>query len=244
MTAVLEKTKKSRASGARKPSAASNPDPIPPEKGHKRLLLVASSKGGSGKTVSAINLAVNATHAGLRVATVDLDRQETLTRWIAVRPPEAPEIVHFKIPVDQIGVGMRDIENAEDVDLFIVDTPPGIEDHPEAVRLLMQRADFCLVPTGQGISDLDSVIEWNRLLKREKVRSAFLLNRTKRNAKSFERAKIRLVKEGSLCPFDVRDLEDITNLGVYGVGVLEIRGSRGFDDCEGVWTYVRGQLGI
>jgi hypothetical protein len=54
---------------------------------------------------------------------------------------------------------------------------------------LLARADYCLVPTGQSPADLNSVTEWMGVLKREQVRAAFLLNRTKRQAKSFERAR-------------------------------------------------------
>jgi chromosome partitioning protein len=210
----------------------------------KKLLLVASSKGGSGKTCTSINLAVQAVHAGLRVATVDLDRQETLTRWAQQRPAAAPVIEHFLIPIDHIRDGLVEIEAADDIDLVIVDTPPGVEDHPEAVRLLLARADYCLVPTGQSPADLNSVTEWMGVLKREQVRAAFLLNRTKRQAKSFERAKLRLIKQGQLCPFDIRDLEDISNVHEVGVGVQEISGARGREDIEGVWDFVRSQIGV
>jgi chromosome partitioning protein len=137
-----------------------------------------------------------------------------------------------------------EIEAADDIDLVIVDTPPGVEDHPEAVRLLLARADYCLVPTGQSPADLNSVTEWMGVLKREQVRAAFLLNRTKRQAKSFERAKLRLIKQGQLCPFDIRDLEDISNVHEVGVGVQEISGARGREDIEGVWDFVRSQIGV
>ena len=209
----------------------------------KRILLVASSKGGSGKTMSALNLAVAAVHSGLRVATVDLDRQETLTKWATRRPDEAPVIDHYTIPIVRLAEGLADVEAADDIDLVIIDTPPGVEDHPEAVRLLLARADFCLVPTNQAPA-VDSVIEWMRLLKRENVPSAFLLNRTKRQTKSFERAKLHLVRAGQLCPIDIRDLEDIAALHAVGVGLREARGARGQDDIEGVWAYVRSQLRI
>ena len=32
----------------------------------------------------------------------------------------------------------------EDLDLVIIDTPPGIEDHAESTRLLIKRADLVL----------------------------------------------------------------------------------------------------
>src|SRR3954462_15489991 len=58
-----------------------------------KWLLVASGKGGSGKTSTSLNLAVFAAHEGLKVVAVDLDRQATLTRWYERRPDEAPPVV-------------------------------------------------------------------------------------------------------------------------------------------------------
>jgi chromosome partitioning protein len=210
----------------------------------KRLLLIASAKGGSGKTTMTINLAVQAVHAGLRVATVDMDRQGTLSKWVGRRPDAAPQVEHFIIPLSQTGDGLAEIEKANDIDLTIIDTPPGVEDHPEAIRLLVRRADFVLVPTGQGTADIESVVEWMKFLKREGAKAAFLLNRTKRSAKSLQRAKLRLVKEGMLCPIDIRDLEDISSTHDAGVGVIEIRGANGTEDLEGVWAFIRLALDV
>jgi chromosome partitioning protein len=240
-------TRKARTKAA-KPDGENVPEALKQERPaaapRKRMLLVASSKGGSGKTMSALNLAVQAVHSGLRVATVDLDRQETLTKWATRRPDEAPVIDHYTIPMHRLAEGLAEVEAVGDIDLIIVDTPPGVEDHPGAVRLLLARADFCLVPTNQAPADLDSVTEWMRMLKRENVPAAFMLNRTKRQTKSFERAKLHLVRSGNLCPIDVRDLEDIAALHAVGVGLREARGARGQDDIEGVWAYVRAQLRI
>src|SRR5690349_15778867 len=79
-----------------------------------RVLLLASSKGGSGKTTTAINLAVQATHAGLRVVTIDTDRQETLTKWAQLRPAEAPVIAHYTVPIGDHQRAMELIEGLSD----------------------------------------------------------------------------------------------------------------------------------
>src|SRR5689334_14341351 len=65
-----------------------------------KLLLLSSAKGGSAKTTTARNLAVIAAQAGLRVATIDLDGQESLTRWWKKRPDEAPAIQHYRVPIE------------------------------------------------------------------------------------------------------------------------------------------------
>lgn len=50
------------------------------------IIVVGNEKGGSGKTTTAINIAIALMHEGFRVATIDLDgRQRSLSRFIAHR---------------------------------------------------------------------------------------------------------------------------------------------------------------
>lgn len=50
------------------------------------IIVVGNEKGGSGKTTTAINIAVALMHEGFRVATIDLDsRQRSLSRFMAHR---------------------------------------------------------------------------------------------------------------------------------------------------------------
>jgi chromosome partitioning protein len=207
-----------------------------------KWLIITSAKGGSGKTTTARNIAVFAAHAGLSVAMIDCDMQASLTAWFERRPDEAPTLDHYKVPMGQIVDAMTAIGSRQDLDLVIVDTPPGVEAHPQSIRDLMRRSDFVIIPSGQGGPDLASVVEWMRFVRREGRKAAFLLNRTKRSAGSFERAKLRLIEEGHLCPFDVRDLEDIQATHDMGLGVLEVRGASGVEDVRGVWAYVRNEL--
>lgn len=207
-----------------------------------KWLVVTSAKGGSGKTTTVRNLAVFAAHSGLSVATVDCDLQGSLTGWFNRRPDEAPAISHYQVPMSDASTAVAAISTRTDLDLVIVDTPPGVEAYALAIRELLRIADFVLVPSGQGGPDVASVVEWMRFVTREGRRAAFILNRTKRNAGSFERAKLQLIEAGNLCPFDVRDLEDIQSTHEVGLGVLELRGANGIDDIRGVWTYIRNEV--
>jgi chromosome partitioning protein len=219
--------------------------PITPPTKRAKLLLLSSAKGGSTKTTTARNLAVAGAHAGLHVATIDLDLQATLTNWWQKRPDEAPKIDHYQVPMEDAEAALDEAVTDPDLDLVIVDTPPGVENHPSAMRGLIRRADFVLMPTTQGGPDLDSVIEWwSHTVKREGRPSAFLLSRTKRTAKSYQEARQRLIKHGPLCPFDCRDLEEVQRTHYNGLGILEVRGAAGRDDIQGVWDYVAREIGL
>ncbi len=88
--------------------------------GKCRILAVANSKGGVGKSTLAANLAVEAAAAGLKVMLVDTDPQASCTQFAATRPEDRPAfrvvqmtkpIVHREIPA-----------LAETYDLAILDT--------------------------------------------------------------------------------------------------------------------------
>ncbi len=209
-----------------------------------KVLLLSSAKGGSGKTTTTRNLAICALQEGLSVATVDLDAQGSLTMWYQRRPDEAPPFTHFQVPLVEGSEALQSILAQREFDLVFVDTPPGVEANPGAIKQLIRCADFVLIPTGQGAPDLETVIDWARIIRREGRRSAFLLNRTARSKNSFAEAKLELSRFGSLCPFDIRDLEDIQRTHRSGLGVVEVRGTLGAADVQGVWNYVRNELGL
>src|SRR5271166_2546832 len=213
-------------------------------------LLIASGKGGSGKTTTSLNLAVLAANEGLRVLLVDLDGQQTLTWWAAQRPHEAPrvEILTRRLrDLSHEDGGLGEIEakaNEIVADLVIVDTPPSLDDWPRETLRLVGRADLALVPTGQGTPDLNSVIEWMATLKRERCKAAFLINQADRGQTSFERAKVRLNKAGLLCPMDVRRLADVRNAFDHGLGIAEVGGANGANEFRPVWDFVKNLAGI
>jgi chromosome partitioning protein len=204
-----------------------------------KLLTIASAKGGSGKTTTARNIAVAAAHAGLNVGIIDFDHQRTLLKWLARRPNGVPPVQGFP-PADlKDAEGLSDIEG---VDLVVIDTPPGVEAETAGVRALIKASNFVLVPTQQNPEDIESTIAWMSFLRDDGAHSAFLLNATARRAKSFERAKRRLVKAGILVPIDVPRYEDIPSTTEVGLGVLEVKNGRGAEDYLAVLDYLRNTM--
>jgi chromosome partitioning protein len=208
------------------------------------LLTISSSKGGSCKSTTARNLAVAAVHGGLLVATVDLDAQQTLTIWNNRRPEAAPTISHYSFALKTANDKIKALVNDGGFDLVIVDTPPGIENHATELRMLVRASDYVLLPTQQQSSDLDSVIEWARTVKREGARFSFLLSRTARNRRSFQEAKQRLVEVGPLAPIDIRDLASVDVSNKMGVGNIEIRRDAVGDDFLAAWRFLAREMGI
>jgi chromosome partitioning protein len=210
-----------------------------------KRIIVASGKGGSGKTTTARNLAVAAVHAGLVVTTVDLDESPTLTTWWKRRPDLLPPIDHMAVPIDQIDGDLRtEVEAVFDCDILIVDTPPSLTAYPQHARGLIRAADLVLVPCQQYDEDLDAVAAWIALANDLGARSLILLNRTQRRESSFEAAKRRLVKLGRLCPIDIPHFADVPKTFARGLGVAEVRGAKGGADYEAVLDHLRSEVGF
>jgi len=205
MNIAIRRTRAGRETQARKGDSFPSVQIAIGEQRKTKKVLLTSAKGGSGKTTTAYNLAAFAANDGLRVGIVDLDVRGALTNWWRMRPTEAPEIWHFHARMDDYGRALEEAENAE-LDLIIVDTPPAIEAFDGAIRLLVRRADICLVPSNQGGVDPSVATNWLKFLKREGARAACVLNRAKTNSRSFQPTKIELQSAGKLCPFEVRDL--------------------------------------
>lgn len=222
--------------------------PVPHQAAPRRakLLTVSSSKGGSTKTTTVRNLAVAAAHQGLRVCTVNLDAQPTLTTWARARKgvPGAPEIAHRAISAKGCIDKIRALVAQGGFDLVVVDTSPGVESHPVELRMVIRESDFVVLTTQQANADLDSVTEWSKTIRREGAQFTFLLGRTSRHQRNFDAAKTRLNDEGDLCPFDVRAAASVDDSDKLGIGNQEIRGDRCGEDFRGVWGYVAKKLGL
>jgi chromosome partitioning protein len=206
-----------------------------------RRLLISSPKGGVGKTSFSRNIAVAAIIDGFRVATLDLDRQMTLSKWWERRSEEMPKIAHFQASLTD---AQEIIDGITDFDLLVIDTPTAVEEHPENIKLLIMAADLVLIPSQQQVEDTESVTSWMRLVNGYGRPATFVLNRVNRRAKSFERAKLDLNKAGRLCPIEVGQAEDIPRSTLAGLGVLEIKGAAGSGEMGGVWQFMRNELGI
>jgi chromosome partitioning protein len=86
-----------------------------------KTILLASQKGGAGKTTAAINLAVTAAQSGNSALVIDLDQQAWATGWRDVR--ESPSPVVMSIVPGRL-LHALDGTRSGNADLVIIDTPP------------------------------------------------------------------------------------------------------------------------
>lgn len=121
-------------------------------------ILIANSKGGSGKTTLATNLAGYFASIGSRVMLTDLDRQQSSTQWLQRRPAEMP-IIH--------SCNSRGKVRIMEPDWIITDSPAGFRD--EKLADAVKQADCVIVPIQPSVFDMGATSDFLDKLAEEKV---------------------------------------------------------------------------
>src|SRR3982074_2562230 len=142
------------------------------QSGAGHVVVLGNEKGGSGKSTTALHIAVALMKAGQRVATIDLDcRQQSFTRYINNRSTWARRTgLNLELPVHcciKLGETMQiaDNENAEaqqfleavsaverSFDFIVIDTP-GSDSY--LMRLAHSMADTLVTPINDSFLDFD-----------------------------------------------------------------------------------------
>ena len=126
-------------------------------------IVFANEKGGSGKSTTAVHVAVALAAQGRRVAAIDLDtRQRTLGRYLENRAAFArrngadlPLPAHETFDPDKSGpIEERLDALAAEADVLVVDTPGRDDPH---VRAAISRADTLVTPINDSFVDLDLI---------------------------------------------------------------------------------------
>lgn len=133
-----------------------------------RTILVASSKGGAGKTTIATNLAAHFALEGKRTVLVDADRQKSATHWSEKRAG-LPSAV---LPVDGSRRGWEKALPA-DTQVVVVDAPAG--SMADELGSFLDRADAVLVPVNPSMIDLEATVPFlNSLAAHARVKKGKL----------------------------------------------------------------------
>jgi chromosome partitioning protein len=215
-----------------------------------RVILCSSAKGGTGKSTTVRSLASFAAKEGFRVATIDLDAQQTLSKWWGHRPESLPPITNYdQVPPEEAGTAVVEIAASGDHDIVFVDTAPGVEHLSSQLKTILMRSDLVLVPTTDGAEDLIAVSDWMKVVRSEGRPAWYLLCRVDKALGMFGEAKRFLGKQGrgNLCAHEVRTMQAIRRSFIDGRGPADFvgkAGQRAAEDYELVWIFVKRQLGM
>ena len=206
-----------------------------------KVLSLICQKGGTAKTATAINLAVEAAAAGLEVALIDLDPQVSACDWKDIRG-DAPPLV-AATPVPHLG---RTIAAAREAgaDLIIVDTAGRTNDAASAAA---KAADLVLIPLQPSLADLKtlgSTLDILRVAGNPRTRA--LLTRVRSTGNRHGDTAAWLKSQGvEVCPITLGERVTYQDAYAQGLGVSEADPTgRAAAEIRQVYLYVSQLLDL
>lgn len=184
-----------------------------------RTIVIAASKGGSGKTTLSAALAVQAAAAGEQVAVVDADPQQSFGLWYERRGwPENPECLHAGQDGDLSSAIARAKAKSKWV---IVDLPGSLMRADIAIR----DADLIVIPVRTSMMDIEAVSPICELADEAGVPRVFVVNAADKDWKLLSAAVNALAEIGDVLPESLRYHEGHPASMVQGQTAAEIKGS-------------------
>jgi chromosome partitioning protein len=135
-----------------------------------RTICVLSRKGGTGKTTVSTSLALAGHLRGRSVFLADVDPQHSSQYALSARRTPGPRVEATsggKLFTMQAGAALHD------VDLFLIDTPAGLD---ASVYQAVQIADFCLVVTRPNYLDLAAALATTNVLRQLSKQALIVIN--------------------------------------------------------------------
>lgn len=181
-----------------------------------KVLVLASQKGGAGKTTLAAHLAVAATIDGAGPAVlIDTDPQGSLSAWWNSREADAPALASATLA--ELPAKLASLADAG-FKLAVIDTPPAIT---AAIRDVVRLADLVLIPTRPSPHDLRAVGSTVDIAQEAARPFAFAVTQAKPTARLTVQAVAALSSHGAVAPAIVHDRVDYAASMVDGRTVQE-----------------------
>lgn len=123
----------------------------------RRVVAMLGQKGGSGKSTVGVSLAVEAIRAGKTVTIIDIDPQQTSSKWGDRRAGSSPTVVSAQ--AERL---TKTLEGIDPDHLVIIDTAGKADREGIAVSKV---ADLILLPSRPLIADVETLGAISELLR-------------------------------------------------------------------------------
>ena len=202
------------------------------------ILVLASQKGGSGKTTLSGHLAVEAQNAGVgAVALIDTDPQGSLSHWWNARAAREP--LFAKVGLLELGEALEHLSRSG-IRLAVIDTPPAIT---ESISYVIGHADLVILPTRPSPHDLRAVGATVDMADRHGKSVLFVINAATPRARITGEAAVALSQHGTVAPVTIHHRVDFAASMVDGRTVGEVMAkSASAKEIRELWIYVQGRL--
>jgi chromosome partitioning protein len=202
-----------------------------------RVIVLASRKGGAGKTTIASALAVEAQRQGAGpVAIIDTDPMGGLANWWNVRQAETP--VFARPGEGGLTTTLGDLEG-QGVRLVIIDTPPMAGD---SLAAILSSADLVVIPVVPSPNDLWAIGETLSMVERVRRPLVFVVNNAGRGRLTGQ-AAVALSQHGTVSPVTLQTRQDYRSAMIDGRSPREIDPkAKAGDEVTQLWEYVASRL--
>lgn len=213
--------------------------------GTMHTIVLATQKGGTGKSTLAIGLAVAAMQAGHVVRMIDTDRQRTVANWRRRRAKAEPVVEAVTVAGD---VERRlHVFDRSGVTLTVIDTAAGVS---PLTTTAIQAADLCLIPARPSPIDIEATAPTLSMIRAFDRPFAFILNQTPNRSQRIDDAATSLGHEATA--LDLAGLvaqpyvtlrNDHQDAFGKGLGVTEYTpAGRSAEEVRGLWQWVERRL--
>lgn len=185
-----------------------------------RSIMVLNSKGGSGKSTIATNIASYYASQGNKVVLVDFDPQASSLDWLAARQSGRSTITGIDGASGQFRV-------PRSADYVVYDTPAAV--HGAALSALLRRAQSIIIPVLPSPIDMRAATPFvqkvldNGRVARKEARVALIANRCREHYNIYHQLDnyLRKVRKA---PFisALRETQNYVRAAERGLGVFEL----------------------
>lgn len=202
-----------------------------------KILVIASQKGGAGKSTISANIAVAADAQGWPVVLMDTDPQGSLTGWWNVREADSPALAAATL--QELPDKLDALRNAG-VQLVVIDTPPSAT---QAIAEVVAHADLVLIPVRPSPNDLRAVGQTVDIVRVAGKPFLFCVTQAKATAKLTAQAVAALSAHGEVAPALLGDRVDFASSMIDGRTVIETdpRG-RSAAEINALWKLVKDRF--
>ncbi len=192
-----------------------------------QTILVANSKGGSGKTTLATNIASYFASRNQKTAIMDYDPQGSSLHWVKIRSTAA-NAIHAANAATQKGCLIRSLQMyiPQDTEKLIIDAPAGVEGL--LLQEMVRKTDFIVIPVAPSSIDIHATADFIKELllkggiRKQSTKLAVVANRVRRTMPVYEPLE-RFLRALSL-PFLTRlsDSDQYILAAEQGTGIFEM----------------------
>ena len=210
------------------------------------IVVVASQKGGSGKTTIAAHLAVQAGRMGYKPALlIDADWQGSLSRWWRARKDVGLSLATLN-PSDRSAMGQDELadciveQGKSGFAITIIDTPPA---RTGAIEQIIAMADVVVIPVRPSPHDLHAVGATVDMARRTGKPFFFVINCAVPRALITVEAIAALSEHGPVAPVFLHQRVAYAASMIDGRTVIEVSISKkAGKEVVQLWEYLNSRL--